>query len=106
MTRRPMRRLSDLLPEVAARLGIREELHDASRAQAWELLVAELVPHASGTCHLLEVRPPTLVVSAPDPATAQELRLQATMLLEAFAGAPAGERLNALQVVVRPAEHR
>ncbi len=103
MTRRPMRRLSDLLPEVAARLGIHEELHEASRAQAWELLVAELVPHAAGNCQLLEVRPPALVVSAPDPATAQELRLQATTLLDAFAGVPAGERLDTLKVVVRPA---
>ena len=102
MTRRPMRRLSDLLPDVATRLGIGEELREASRAQAWELLVAELVPHAAGGCHLLEVRAPTLVVSAPDPATAQELRLQATMLLEAYAGLPAGERLDALKVVVRP----
>jgi hypothetical protein len=97
-----MRRLSDLLPEVASRLGIAGELHDASRAQAWELLVAELVPHAAGSCHLLEVQAPNLVVSAPDPATAQELRLQAMVLLDAFAGLPAGERLEALKVVVRP----
>ncbi len=55
-----------------------------------------------GVCHLLEVRPPTLVVSAPDPATAQELRLQASVLLDAFARLPAGERLETLKVVVRP----
>ena len=48
MTRRPMRRLADLLPDVAARLGIEAELQDASRAQTWELLVAELVPPAAG----------------------------------------------------------
>ena len=101
MTRRPMRRLSDLLPDVATRLGIREELHEATRAQAWELLVAELVPNAAGSCHLLEVRSPTLVISAPDPATAQELRLQATTLLDAFAAVPTGERLDTLKVVVR-----
>ena len=102
MTRRPMRRLSDLLPDVATRLGIREELREASRAQAWELLVSELVPHAAGSCHLLEVHPPMLVASAADPATAQELRLQASVLLEAFARVPGGERLSILKVVVRP----
>ena len=37
---------------------------DASRAQTWELLVADLVPPAAGRCHVLEVRPPALVVSA------------------------------------------
>ena len=102
MTRRPMRRLSDLLPDVATRLGIGAELHEASRARAWELLVAELVPHAAGSCPLLEVRAPVLVVGAPDPATAQELRLQASVLLEAFARLPGGERLESLKVVVRP----
>ncbi len=102
VTRRPMRRLSDLLPDVATRLGIGAELHEASRARAWELLVAELVPHAAGSCPLLEVRAPALVVGAPDPATAQELRLQASVLLEAFARLPGGERLESLKVVVRP----
>jgi len=101
MTRRPMRRLSDLLPEFATRLGIGEELHEISRAQAWEALVAELVPQAAGSCRLLEVQPPNLLVSATDPATAQELRLQASMLLEAFAALPGGERLDTLKVVVR-----
>jgi hypothetical protein len=47
MTRRPMRRLSDLLPDVAAQLGIGAELQAASQARTWELLVAELVPHAA-----------------------------------------------------------
>jgi hypothetical protein len=97
-----MRRLSDLLPELATRLGIGEELHQASLTRAWELLVAELVPHAAGTCHLVEVRAPSLVVSAPDPATAQELRLHASVLLDAFARLPGGERLETLKVIVRP----
>lgn len=102
MTRRPMRRLSDLLPEVATRLGIGAELQGATRARTWESLVAELVPHAAGTCHLLESRPPILLVSAPDAATAQELRLHAMVLLDAFAELPAGERMGELKVVVRP----
>lgn len=102
MTRRPMRRLADLLPGVAAHLGIESELREASRAQTWELLVAELVPPAAGRCHVLEARPPALVVSAPDAATAQELRLHAAMLLEAFAALPSGTGLKELRVVVRP----
>jgi hypothetical protein len=103
MTRRPMRRLSDLLPDLASHLGIDGELQAATRARTWELLVAELVPHAAGACHLLETRPPLLIVSAPDAATAQELRLHATILLDAFAGGPPGEHLDQLRVVVRPA---
>lgn len=101
MTRRPMRRLSDLLPDVATHLGIRE-LRAANQALTWERLVADLVPHASGTCHVLEVRPPTLVVSVPDAATAQELRLHASVLLDGFAILPDGHRLDDLKVVVRP----
>jgi hypothetical protein len=103
VTRRPMRRLSDLLPDLAARLGIEAELREASRAQTWDLLVAELVPPAAGRCHVLETRPPTLVVSAPDAATAQELRLQASVLLDAFSALPSGAGVTELKVVVRAA---
>jgi Dna[CI] antecedent, DciA len=102
MTRRPMRRLSDLLPALASHLGIDAELHAASQARTWELLVAELVPHAAGACRLLETRPPLLIVSAPDAATAQELRLHASTLIDAFSGTSSGERLDELRVVVRP----
>jgi hypothetical protein len=102
MTRRPMRRLSDLLPDVATHLGIQPELRAANQALTWERLVADLVPHASGTCHVLEVRPPTLVVSVPDAATAQELRLHASVLLDGFATLADGQRLADLKVVVRP----
>ena len=55
---------------------------------SWERLVEELVPAASGRSELLEVRPPALVVSAADPATAQELRLRSDELLAAFARRP------------------
>ncbi len=80
MTRRPMRRLSDLLPDVATRLGIGEELHAASRAGPGKWPIAELVPQAAGSCRLLEVRPPDLV-AVRRPRTAQELRLQASVLV-------------------------
>lgn len=102
MTRRPMRRLADLLPEIADRLGIEDELRVASQARRWEMLVAELVPHAAGACHVMEVRAPTMVVSAPDAATAQELRLHALTLLDAFGATVAGEPVSELRVVVRP----
>jgi hypothetical protein len=96
-----MRRLSDLLPDVAARLGIESELEDASRSHTWELLVAELVPPAAGLCHVLEAHPPTLIVSVPDAATAQELRLHASVLLDSFAALPTGAGMTQLKVVVR-----
>jgi hypothetical protein len=48
------------------------------------------------------VRPPALIVSAPDAATAQELRLSSSALLDAFVALPPGERLSQLRVVVRP----
>ena len=56
------------------------------------------MPQGHATC--VETRPPTLVVSAPDAATAQELRLHAPTLLDAFAADAQGERLAELRVVV------
>ncbi len=96
-----MRRLSDLLPDVAERLGIRPELQAASRDHSWERLVARLVPPATGMCRIIEYRPPTLIVAVPDAATAQELRLRSSELLDAFAETPGGEPLTTLRVVVR-----
>lgn len=96
-----MRRVSDLLPDVAERLGIRPELQAASRNHSWERLVARLVPPATGMCRITELRPPTLTVAVPDAATAQELRLRSSQLLDAFAEMPGGERITNLRVVVR-----
>ena len=101
MTRRPMRRLSDLLPEAVAALGIGDELAAAGRERTFESLVEELVPAAAGRCALVEFRPPQLIVRADDPATAQELRLHGSALLAAFrtdAGTPGPTELR---VVVR-----
>lgn len=100
--RRPMRRLSDLLPGVATELGLDAELKLALAMASWERLVSERVPPAAGATALLEVRPPVLVVRADDPITGQELRLRADELLAAFATAPGGSRLLELRVVVRP----
>lgn len=68
----------------------------------WVRLVEELVPAAAGTSQVLEIRPPTLVVSAEDQAAGQELRLRSADLLAAFGSAPGGVRLRELRVVVRP----
>jgi hypothetical protein len=96
-----MRRLGDVLPEVAGRLGIDGELRRARQMAAWQRLVAELVP-AAGESRLLDIQPPTLVVSATSPIAAQELRLRAGELLAAFAASPDGTRLVELRVVIRP----
>lgn len=99
--KRPVHRLADLLPSLASQLGLDEELDAARAASSWTRIVEELVPAAAGASRLLEVRPPTLMVSAADAATAQELRLRSPELLDAFASAPGGQRLRELQAVVR-----
>jgi len=97
-----MRRVGDLLPGLASELGLHEQLQQAIAMSSWERLVAELVPPAAGATRLLEIRPMELLVSADDPMTGQELRLQADLLLRAFATAPGGARRRELRVVVRP----
>ncbi len=100
--RRPMRRIGDMLPELAKELGIGDELRLARQMAAWERLVGERVPAAAGTSQLLSVQPPTLVVSAANPRVALELQLRQADLLAAFAQAPDGVYLLELRVVVRP----
>jgi hypothetical protein len=99
--RRPVHRLGDLLPGIASQLGLDEELRAARGLASWGRIIEELVPVAAGTSRLLEVRPPSLIVSADDASVAQELRLRSAELLEAFATAPGGQRLLDLQVVVQ-----
>lgn len=96
-----MRRLGDLLPETASALGLERELSLARAMASWQRLVAELVPAAAGSTELLALRPEGLLVSASEPIVAQELRLRADELLQAFAGAPGGARLHELRVVIR-----
>ncbi|MBI3745360.1 MAG: hypothetical protein HY264_02320 [Chloroflexi bacterium] len=69
--RGPMSRIGDLIPSAAARLGLADELR---RARA---------------------------VEADAPIVAQELRLHARQLLEAFRSAPAGARVDELRVTIR-----
>jgi hypothetical protein len=100
--RRPMRRLGDVLPGVAASLGIEPQLQLSRQIAAWRRLVEEHVPAAAGDSELLSVQPPALVVSAASPIVAQELHLRSSALLEAFAASPEGVRLLELRVVGRP----
>lgn len=101
--KRPVHRLGDLLPGIASQLGLDEELRAARAISSWSRIVEELAPAAAGASELLEVRPPALIVSAADAATGQELRLRSSELLDAFAGAPGGQRLRELHVIVRGA---
>jgi hypothetical protein len=96
-----MRRLGDVLPDVAASLGIEPQLRLSRQIAAWRRLVEEHVPAAAGDSELLAVQPPALVVSAASPIVAQELRLRAASLLVAFAASPEGVRLLELRVVGR-----
>ena len=100
-TRRPMRRVGDVLAGVASELGIDRELKLARQMAAWQRIVAERVPAAGGSSVLLSVQPPALVVSAASPIVAQELRLRQSELLDAFGQAPEGLRLLELRVVIR-----
>jgi len=98
-----MRRVGDVLPGVAADLGIDRELRFARQMAAWHRIVAERVPPAAGASTLLSLQPPAIVVSATSPIVAQELRLRQADLLDAFAQAPDGEKLIELRVVIRSA---
>lgn len=99
--KRPLHRVGDLLPALASQLGLDEELRAARAMSSWRRVVEEQAPAAAGASRLVEIRPPVLVVSADDAATGQELRLRAPGLLDAFAGAPGGQRLLELKVIVR-----
>ena len=100
--RRPPTRVGDVLPAVAAELGIDGQLRFARQVAAWQRIVAERVPGAAWSSSLLSLQPPALVVSATSPIVAQEIRLRQSDLLDAFAQAPEGQKLIELRVVVRP----
>jgi predicted nucleic acid-binding Zn ribbon protein len=99
--RRRLHRVGDLLSGLATELGLQEELQSARAISSWRRVVEERAPAAAGATRLVEIRPPVCIVSADDAATAQELRLHTTELLDAFAGAPGGQRLLELKIVIR-----
>src|SRR3989337_326379 len=98
-----MRRLGALLPEAAAAVGLEEQLRTGRAAATWERLVAERVPAAAGASRLVELREDegAIVVSVDRPIVAQEMRLRAAELLEAFARVPGVGNPRQLRVVVR-----
>ena len=98
-----MSRIGDLIPPAAARLGLEEELRRARAAATFDAIVAELAPAAYGACRAVGVEGDILVVEADAPIVAQELRMNASALVSAFAAAPAGTGLTGLRVTVRRA---
>ncbi len=99
--RRRPERIGDLLPAAARQLGLDEEFRLARAMATWDAIVAERVPAAAGACRLTRLEGAVLVVEASHPIVAQELRLHAAELLEAFAAAPGGGRAGQLRVAVR-----
>lgn len=101
MNRRPMRRLSELLPDAIAALGVSEGLVAAVRTRSWEVVIEEVVPAAVGRCEPVSGGPGEVVIRADDAATAQELRLHGNALLAAYPADATGARPTSLRVVVR-----
>jgi len=99
--RGPMSRIGDLIPSAAARLGLAEELRRARAVATFDAIVAERVPAAHGACRALRIDGASLLVEADAPIVAQELRLHARQLLEAFQASPPGAAVRELRVTVR-----
>jgi hypothetical protein len=99
--RRPMSRIGDLIPEAATRLGLGDELRRGRAVATFDAIVAELAPAAHGACRALRVDGTALVVEADAPIVAQELRLHALDLRDAFRAAPAGAPIEDLRITIR-----
>ncbi len=100
-SRRPVRRVGDLLDEAARELGLEEQLRWARARTAWEAVVAERVPGAVGESRPVRIDGhSTLVVEATAAIVGQELRIRAEELLEAFAATPGGLPATRLRIVV------
>ena len=99
--RGPMSRIGDLIPDAAARLGLADEFRRARAVATFDAIVAERAPAAHGACRVLRVDGAVLVVEADAPIVAQELRLHARQLAEAFRTAPAGALVSEIRVTVR-----
>ena len=100
-SRRPVRRVGDLLPDAARELGLTEQLRWALAGAAWEGVVAERVPGAAGGSRPIRIEGHgTLVVEVAAPVVGQELRIRAEELLEAFGLRPGGIQAERLRVVV------
>lgn len=98
--RRPMQRLGDLIPDIARRLGLEEELRHSRTLATFDALVAERAPAAHGACRAVRVEGYAIVVEADAPIVAQELRLRSTELLAALAASPGGAGLREIRIRV------
>ncbi len=100
-SRRPVRRVGDLLPDAARELGLTEQLRWALAGAAWDEVIMGLVPEAAGGSRPARIEGQgTLVVEVVAPVIGQELRIRAEELLEAFGERPGGIRAERLRVVV------
>jgi hypothetical protein len=98
-----MTRIGDLMPATARALGLEDELRLARAIATFEAIVAERVPAAAGACRVIQLEGFALDVEADAPIVAQEIRLRADSLAEAFRAAPAGAPIAELRVAVRRA---
>jgi len=96
-----MERLGDLIPGVARRLGLEDELRRSRALATFDALVAERTPAAHGACRAIRIEGYALVVEADAPIVAQEIRLHGPELLAALASAPGGIGLRELRIHVR-----
>jgi Dna[CI] antecedent, DciA len=96
-----MRRIGELIPDAARSLGLEDELRLARAIATFETIVAERVPPAAGACRVIRLEGFAIDVEADAPIIAQEIRLRASELLEAFAATPGGVGIRDLRVHVR-----
>ena len=96
-----MQRVGELIPGMAAELGLEAELRRARAVATFDAIVAERAPAAHGACRAIRFDGGALVVEADAPIVAQELRLQSRALLEAFRRSPAGTDTREIRVTVR-----
>ncbi len=93
-------RLADLLPEAARQLGLEEQLELSRAMAAFQLIVSERLPAASGACRVSGFSQDVLSVEADEPIVAQELRLAAPELTAALRSA-LRTPLRQLRITVR-----
>jgi len=99
--KRPMVRLSDLIPDAARALGLEDELRRSRAMATFDAIVAERLPSVVGACRVTRLDGSALDVEADAPIVAQELRLHQTELLTAFAASPGGLGVGLLRIHVR-----
>ena len=79
-----MERLGELLPKTARSLGLDNPLELATAMTAWQHIIDERVPEASGSCRLVSLGQGVAIVETDAPIVAQEVRLRSPELLAAL----------------------